>query len=44
MKERRAGSMALRAEASFFLELLVPFVSRQKTLATPSAMSGKTSD
>ena len=33
MKERRAGSMALRAEASFFLELLLPFVSRQKTLS-----------
>ncbi len=41
MKERRARSMASRAEASFFIELLVPFVSRQKTLATPAAMSGK---
>ena len=38
------GVLPSAVEASFFLELLVPFVSRQKTLATPAAMSGKTSD
>ena len=35
------GVLPCAVEASFFLELLVPFVSRQKTLAIPAAMSGK---
>ena len=49
MKERRAGCFAFGGGSKAcpdlfegsFLELLVPFVSRQKTLAIPAAMSGK---